>query len=403
MRIVQTQCVIAGGGPAGIMLGYLMARAGIDVTVLEKWPDFFRDFRGDTIHPSTMEVLYELGLLEDFLKLPHNEMTKMTIHVGAGQATVADLSHLPSRTKFVAFIPQWDFLNFLSAKAKAYPHFHLMMETEALDLIQEGGTVLGVHAKDKEGEFEVRAALVVGADGRHSTVREKGRFDVEELGVPIDVLWFRIGRGGEDDKQSLGYLEKGRALVMLDRRDYWQCAFVIEKGIFDDIKAQGLDTFRKSIASLAHMPESAVAEVDSWDKVKLLSVSVDHVRQWAKDGVLLIGDSAHAMSPLGGVGINYAIHDAVATANILVPAFKKNNLSFKVLQRVQTRRERPVKRMQKLQVFMQDRVLSPLLREQGELQMPWFLNMFRLFPILRRIPARIIGIGFQPEHVHIQF
>ena len=403
MEAVSTRCVVAGGGPAGIMLGYLLARAGVDVVVLEKWPDFFRDFRGDTIHPSTMEVLYELGLLDDFLKLPHNEMTKMTLHVGGQEATVADLSHLPSRTKFVAFIPQWDFLNFLAAKARSYSHFHLMMETEATDLIRRSRQGRRRARKEQEGAFDIRAELIIGADGRRSTVREKGNFDVEELGVPIDVLWFRIGRGGEDDKQSLGYLEKGRALVMIDRHDYWQCAFVIEKGEFNAIKTGGLDAFRKSVASLAHMPESAVAEVDSWDKVKLLSVSVDHVRQWAKDGVLLIGDSVHAMSPLGGVGINYAIHDAVAAGNILVPAFRKNDLSLEILQQVQARRERPTKRMQKLQVFMQDHVLSPLLRGQGEMKMPWFLHMFRLFPLLRRIPARIIGIGFGPEHIEIEF
>jgi 2-polyprenyl-6-methoxyphenol hydroxylase-like FAD-dependent oxidoreductase len=403
MQPLSTRCVIAGGGPAGILLGYLLARAGIDTTVLEKWPDFFRDFRGDTIHPSTMEVLYELGLLDDFLKLPHNEMTRMALHVGGRKVIVADLSHLKTHCPYIAFIPQWDFLNFLSAKAKDFPHFHLLMETEATDLIKENGRVVGVRAKNKDGEFDIRAELTVGADGRHSTVREKGMFEVEELGVPIDVLWFRIGRGDVDDKQSLGYLEKGHALVMLDRREYWQCAFVIEKGAFDAIKARGLDQFRQSVVSLTHMPESALAEVDSWDKVKLLSVGVDHVRHWAKDGVLLIGDSAHAMSPIGGVGINYAIQDAVATANILVPAFRKNDLSLDALKQVQGRRQKPVLRMQKLQVFMQDKIIAPLLHSKDEFKMPWFLKFFAALPILRRIPARIIGIGFGPEHVTIDF
>jgi len=277
------------------------------------------------------------------------------------------------------------------------------METEATGLIEENGKVVGVKAKDKDGDFEIHADLVVGADGRHSTVREAGAFAVENLSVPIDVLWFRIGRGGVDDKRSLGYMEKGHALVMLDRHDYWQCAFLIKKGVFESIKAQGLDAFRKSIASISKMPLAATAEVDSWDKVKLLSVTIDHVREWAKPGVLLIGDSAHAMSPLGGVGINYAIHDAVAAGNLLVPAFKKDDLSLSVLQQLQARREKPVKRIQKLQVMIQDRLLSPLLDVQGDLKMPWFFRLFIKFPFLRRIPAHIVGIGFGPEHVQIQF
>ena len=398
-RTITTDCCIAGGGPAGIMLGYLLARAGIDVTVLEMWPDFFRDFRGDTIHPSTMEILHELGLLEEFLQLPHSEMTRMTMHVGNKAITVADLTHLPTISKFIAFIPQWDFLNFLSTKAKEFPSFHLLMETKATDLIQEDGRSIGVRAQDKDGEIEIRAKLVVGADGRHSTIREKGAFVVDELGVPIDVLWFRIGRGDEDDKQSLGYLDKGHALIMLDRHTYWQCALVIPKGGFEEIKSKGLAAFRESIAKISHMTNETVAEIDSWDKVKLLSVAVDHVQQWAKEGVVLIGDSAHAMSPIGGVGINYAIQDAVAAANILTPAFKEKDLSLGVLNKIQQRREKPTRRMQNIQVYMQDHVISPLLNEKEFTKTPWVMNLFSLFPILRRIPARIIGIGFQPEHV----
>ncbi|MGH7141025.1 MAG: FAD-dependent oxidoreductase [Minisyncoccia bacterium] len=402
-RITHARVAIAGGGPAGVMLGYLLARAGIVCTVLEKWPDFFRDFRGDTIHPSTMEILHELGLLDEFLKLPHNEMTRMTIRANDREATIADLSRLRARTPYIAFIPQWDFLNFLSAKARAFPAFHLMMETEAVDLLREGQTVVGLRAKDAQGEFELRAELVVGADGRHSTVREKGSFEVEELGVPIDVLWFRIGRGDADDKQSLGYLAAGGALVMLDRHDYWQCAFVIRKGGFDRIKLEGLDAFRTAIAALAHIPESAVAEVDSWDKVKLLSASVDHAQQWVKDGALIVGDAAHAMSPLGGVGINYAIGDAVAAANVLIPALRKGTLSGETLARVQARRERSVRRMQKIQVFVQDRLLSPLISGKRAVRMPWFFTLFNVLPMLRRLPAHIIGIGFGPEHIEITF
>jgi 2-polyprenyl-6-methoxyphenol hydroxylase-like FAD-dependent oxidoreductase len=400
-QLLTTQCVIAGGGPAGILLGYLLARSGIDVYVIEKWADFFRDFRGDTIHASTMEILKELGLLEEFLKLPHSEMTRMTFHFGTTVATVAELKYLHVTCPFIAFIPQWDFLNFLANKAKAYPNFHLLMETEATDLITEEDRIVGIRAKDKTGEFTIHADLVVGADGRHSTIREKGNFQVEELGVPIDVLWFRIGRSGADDKQSLGYLDHGAALVMLDRNDYWQCGFIIEKGGYEKVKAKGLEWFRSRVSSLGHVSEAAVAEIDSWDKVKFLAVSVDHVRIWANEGVVLIGDAAHAMSPLGGVGINYAIQDAVAAANILIPALKEGTLSFITLEKIQKRREKPTRRMQKLQVYIQDHVLSPVLHDgdQSALKAPWIIRMFKWFPVLRRIPGYIIGIGFGPEHV----
>jgi 2-polyprenyl-6-methoxyphenol hydroxylase-like FAD-dependent oxidoreductase len=394
-----TQCVIAGGGPAGIMLGYLLARAGIKVDVLEKWPDFFRDFRGDTIHPSTMEILRELGLLEEFLKLPHSEMTRMTLHFGGTAATVADMSHLSTACKFIAFIPQWDFLNFLSTKAKRYPQFSLLMETEATGLIEENGRIVGVHAKGKDGAFDIRADLVVGADGRHSTVRQQGGFAIEELGAPIDVLWFRIGRSGVDDKQSLGYLDRGAAMVMLDRHDYWQCAYLIEKGRYEEVKAKGLEAFRESVMALAHLGPEALAELDSWDKVKFLSVSVDHARAWAREGVALIGDAAHAMSPIGGVGINYAIQDAVAAARILIPALKEGAPALETLKKIQERRDRPTRRMQMVQVYLQNRVISPMLRQQGPLRVPFFIRLFIWLPFLRRIPARIIGIGFGPEHV----
>jgi len=381
------------------MLGYLLARSGIDVVVLEKWPDFFRDFRGDTIHPSTMELLKELGLLEKFLALPHSEMTRMTFHVGDREATVADFRHLKTPCPFIAFIPQWDFLTFLSEEAKRYPQFRLMMETEATDLVKENGRVVGVAAKSGAQTFEIRADLVIGADGRHSTIREKGAFEVEEVGVPIDVLWFRIERSGADDKQSFGYINDGAALVMLDRHTYWQCAFIIEKGSYEKVKSQGLERFRERVAALAHLPASAVAEIDSWDKVKFLSVTVDHVRAWAKEGVALIGDSAHAMSPVGGVGINYAIQDAVAAANILIPSFGKGIPDLRTLKKIQARREKPVRKMQRLQVYLQDRIISPLLVRRGRTSLPWFLRVIGRVPLLQRIPARVLGIGFGPEHV----
>jgi 2-polyprenyl-6-methoxyphenol hydroxylase-like FAD-dependent oxidoreductase len=396
---IHTQCCIAGGGPAGILLGYLLARAGIEVVVLEKWPDFFRDFRGDTIHPSTLEALHELGLLEDFLKLPHNKMERMTLNIGTKRITVADLRHLHTRCPYIAFIPQWDFLNFLAEKARAFPTFHLHMATEAVDLITEAGKTVGVKAKNADGEFSIHAPLTIGADGRHSTIRKKGGFAVDELGVPIDVLWFRIARTDKDQLESLGYIDNGQALVMLDRREYWQCALIIQKGAFDTLKAQGLETFRASIASLAHLDPQALEEVDSWDKVKLLSVSVDHASVWAKEGVAIIGDAAHAMSPIGGVGINYAVQDAIAAANILVPAFKEHTVSLETVRKIQTRRSKPTLRMQRMQVFLQDNLFKPLLEKRKTTEQLWYLNLFNWIPFLRRIPARIIGIGFLPEHI----
>ncbi len=396
---IQTRCCIAGGGPAGIMLGYLLARAGIDTVILEKWPDFFRDFRGDTIHPSTMEILKELGLLDEFLALPHNEMERMTFHFGKKEVTVADFRTLRTACRFIAFVPQWDFLTFLAAKGKAYPEFRLMMETEATGLVEERGSAVGVRARSGEEEYEIRADLVVGADGRHSTMRDAERFEIEALGSPIDVLWFRIGKRGADDKQSLGYLDRGAGLVMLDRREYWQCAYIIEKGTFEQVKERGLQAFKERIAALAGMPAAALSELDSWDDVKFLSVTVDHARQWAKEGLALIGDAAHAMSPIGGVGINYAVQDAVAAANILVPAFAEGVPALSTLQKIQARRAAPTRRMQELQVFLQDKVLSPAIRGRDKLRTPVFLRLLSWFPVLRRIPTKVIGMGFLPEHV----
>ncbi|HET8581452.1 MAG TPA: FAD-dependent oxidoreductase [Candidatus Paceibacterota bacterium] len=405
-RHKEARVCIAGGGPAGIMLGYLLARAGISVIVLEKWPDFFRDFRGDTIHPSTMDALAELGLLDEFLALPHSEMARMSLTVGPDEVAVADFSHLPTRARFIAFIPQWDFLNFLATKAAAFPAFTLLMATDATGLIRdESGRITGITARDADGAFDISADLVIGADGRHSTMRDALGAKVAALGVPIDVLWFRIDRHDADTRESLAYTEAGGALVMLDRHDYWQCGFIIEKGAFDAIKAAGLDAFRSSIATLAKLPQGALAGIESWDDVKLLSVAVDHVSPWAADGILLIGDAAHAMSPVGGVGINYAIADAIGAANILVPALraKKGALPLATLNAVEARRAPAALRMQKLQVLLQDRFLAPILRAKKGVRMPLPFRFLAWFPILRRIPARVIGLGFRPEHIEIDF
>jgi 2-polyprenyl-6-methoxyphenol hydroxylase-like FAD-dependent oxidoreductase len=400
MQKLTARCVIAGGGPAGVVLGYLLARAGIDVIVLEKWPDFFRDFRGDTIHPSTMQNLYELGLLDDFLKLPHQKTRRMTLKIGEEDVTVADFAHVNARCPYIAFIPQWDFLNFMAAQAKKYPHFKLLMHTEAMQLVEENGRIVGVIAQGPAGPLEIRTELVVGADGRHSTVRERSGMKSVESGVPIDVLWFRLPASGSDPEQSFGYIDEGKALVTLDRGDYWQCALIIAKGDFEQIKKDGLEKFQMMIARLAPAFSKAVRDISDWDKVKFLSVTIDHLEKWYKPGLLFIGDAAHAMSPMGGVGINLAVQDAVAAGNVLIPAFRKGMPSESDCAKIQERRWFPTRMTQRLQVFMQDRFLQPFLHSRGHItRAPWQLHLLARFPILRAIPARIVGIGFRPEHV----
>jgi len=403
MKPIVTRCCIAGGGPAGVMLGYLLARAGIDVVVVEKWPDFFRDFRGDTIHPSTMEILHELGLLEEFLKLPHNETRQVVAHIGGKEIQLANLELLNTRAPYIAFIPQWDFLKFLSNHATSFPSFHLMMDTEATDVIEENGRIVGISAKSKEKVFEIRADVVVGADGRHSTIREKADLAVEDFGAPIDVLWFRLSRKNDGTKQSFGYVNDGKFFIMLDRDEYWQCAFVIHKGSFDSIKAKGMEEFRKSISSLVTDADLNTEELKDWDQIKILSVAVDHLTTWYKQGVVCIGDSAHAMSPIGGVGINLAIQDAVAAANILVLAFRKGVPGRFDFAKIQKRRELPTRLVQRLQIFLHHRVVAPVLMHKGQIKVPWVLKIFNAIPLLQWIPARIIGIGFRPEHIKIKF
>ncbi|HEX3142987.1 MAG TPA: FAD-dependent oxidoreductase [Pyrinomonadaceae bacterium] len=402
-RQIETRCCIAGGGPAGVMLGYLLARAGVDVVILEKHADFFRDFRGDTIHPSTLEVVYELGLLDEFLKLPHQEIREFAGQIGDELITLADLTHLPTHCQFLGFMPQWDFLDFFSAQGERYPGFHLMMEAEVVDLIIEGNHVAGVKAATPTGEIEVRATLTVGCDGRSSTVRERAGLQVESLGAPIDVLWFRVSRKPGDPGQVLGRFIPGKILVMLNREEYWQCAFVIRKGAFAEIKQRGLDAFRNDIKSVAAFLDDRVQEITEWEQIKLLTVLVDRLRKWYRSGLLCIGDAAHAMSPVGGVGINLAIQDAVATANILARPLSENYVSLSHLQRVQLRREFPTKATQWGQVQVQERILSAVLGSQQQVRPPWFLRLFKKFPVLRRIPARLIGVGVRPEHVSSEF
>jgi 2-polyprenyl-6-methoxyphenol hydroxylase-like FAD-dependent oxidoreductase len=399
VETIKVRCCIAGGGPAGMMLGFLLARAGIEVAVLEKHADFFRDFRGDTIHPSTLEIMHELGLLDEFLKLPHQEVRELQGWVGDARVTVADFSHLPTRCKFVALMPQWGFLDFLARHGKKYPAFRLRMHAEVTDLIEEDGRIAGVRARTPEGPLEVRADLTIGADGRHSTVRDKARFDVIDLGAPMDVLWMRLSQRPGDPKQSLGRFDAGRIMVLIDRGDYWQCAFVIPKGGFDDVRRRGLPAFRDEIVRLAPFFRDRVGELADWNDIKLLTVAVERLRQWYRPGLLCIGDAAHAMSPIGGVGINLAVQDAVAAANILAGPLRDAAVTLDLLRAVQRRRELPTRLTQRFQVMVQTRIIRPVLGGAATSSLPLPLRLLRDWPFLRRIPARLVGLGFRPEHV----
>ena len=397
---MDAQCCIAGGGPAGVVLGFLLARAGVETIVLEKHGDFLRDFRGDTIHPATLEVMHELGLLEDLLRRPHQEYPHVRAKFGDVAVKVADFAHLPTHCKFIALMPQWDFLNFLSEQGRRYPGFHLKMNREVSELLEENGNVIGVKGKSSGGLFEVRARLTIGADGRHSIVREKAGLQVNDLGAPIDVLWMRLSKQSSDEDLTLGYFKTGTILVTINRGEYWQCARVIPKGAFDQIRQQGLPAFREEIVEIAPFFHDRVAELNDWSNIKLLSVAVDRLHRWFRPGLLCIGDSAHAMSPIGGVGINLAIQDAVAAANILVEPLLQGRITAEHLSKIQQRRELPTRLTQSFQVQAHNRFLDPLLKGQMNLQRPPLAaKLLRKFPILRRIPARLIGMGFRPEHV----
>lgn len=397
---LKCRCCVVGGGPAGMIAGFLLARAGVDVVVLEKHADFLRDFRGDTIHPSTLELMYELGILDAFLRRPHQELKQIGAQIEDTQVTVADFSHLPTHCKFVGLMPQWDFLNFFAEQARAYPEFQLRMESEVTDLLIEDGRVAGVRAKTKQGALEVRADSTLGADGRRSVVREKAGFEVIDLGAPIDVLWMRLSRQPGDPRATLGRFRNGKILVTLDRDDYWQCAYVIEKGAFDAIQQRGLPAFREEIGNVAPFLRDRIGELKDWNDIKLLSVAVDRLRKWSRSGLLCIGDSAHAMSPIGGVGINLAIQDAVAAANILARELSKGPVSAERLSEVQRRREFPTRMTQSLQVFAQKKFIGPALRSKAPVRkLPLAFRLLQRFPVLRRIPARVVGVGFRPEHV----
>jgi len=397
---IQTRCCITGGGPAGVMLGFLLARMSVDVVVLEKHADFLRDFRGDTIHPSTLEIMYELGILDQFLKRPHQEVRELSGQIGNEVLTLADFRHLPTHCKFLGLMPQWDFLNFITEQAKAFPGFHLKMQAEAVDLLQENGKVRGVRVNTPKRALEVRADLTVGADGRHSLVRERAGLEVLSQGAPMDVLWMRLSRRSTDPGQTFGRFDTGRILVLLNREDYWQVAYVIPKGTAEEVKKRGLPAFREELARLEPFLSESVGELHDWDdQIKLLTVAVDRLKQWFKPGLLCIGDAAHAMSPIGGVGINLAIQDAVSTANILGNRLLRSTVTEEALYEVQRRRTFPTRATQRLQLVVQDNVIKNVLGSSKALSVPWGLKLLEKLPVLRRIPARLLGLGFRPEHV----
>jgi 2-polyprenyl-6-methoxyphenol hydroxylase-like FAD-dependent oxidoreductase len=398
MESLQTTCCVVGGGPAGVMLGYLLARAGVEVVVLEKHGDFLRDFRGDTVHPSTLQVMHELGLLEDFLKVPHQQLTSANGLVGDYAFRAADFSHLPTRCKFVALMPQWDFLNFLSDRAKAFPSFQLRKQYECVNLMRVGQRVAGVEAQSPDGSVQIQADLVVACDGRHSTVRQAAGFPVQEFGVPIDVLWFGISRRAGDPEELAGNINYGKALILINRGDYFQACLIIPKGSFEQIKGEGLDAFRATIARIAPYLGERVEELREWDQIKLLTVQINRLGKWHLPGLLCIGDAAHAMSPAGGVGINLAIQDAVATANLLAEPLRQGLVNEDMLARVQQRREFPTRVIQVLQVNAH-KLFEVIFQNPGPVKAPWQLKAVAEIPGRAWLMGYVIGIGVRPEHV----
>jgi len=389
-----------------MMLGYLLGRAGIETVVLEKHADFFRDFRGDTVHPSTLQVMDELGLIDGFLKVPHQQLQKMDGLFGEDSIRIADLSQLNVKYPFIAMMPQWDFLNFLRESGKRFTSLQVLMNVNATDLIRSGETVVGVTADTPEGPVEIRAGLTIGCDGRHSIVRPHAGLDVEEFGAPMDVLWFRAGRRPNENESLFARVQTGKMLVTFDRGDYWQCAYVIAKGQFDAVKARGLDAFRNDVIGMAPILGAGMSDVKTWDDVKLLTVAINRLKRWTRPGLLCIGDAAHAMSPVGGVGVNLAIQDAVATANLLaakLAALKSTRgcPPEDELDAVRRRREFPVRMTQAMQVVVQNNIISVALKPGDQpLRAPLFARIVNAIPWLQGITARFVAIGVRPEHVH---
>jgi 2-polyprenyl-6-methoxyphenol hydroxylase-like FAD-dependent oxidoreductase len=397
--ILTARCCVVGGGPAGMMLGLLLARAGVDTLVIEKHADFLRDFRGDTIHPSTLEVMDELDLLDDLLERPHQKVRVLEGEIGTVRVPIADFGHLPTRARYVAFMPQWEFLDFLAERARRYPTFRLMQRTEATALLEDGARVVGLEVATAHGPATIRADLVVGADGRSSVIRREARLSVETTGAPFDVLWFRISRGPGEPETAFGHFEAGRIMVLINRGEYWQCGLVIPKGSIEELRARGVEAFRLDVATMAPFAAAHVGDIGSFDDLKLLTVVVDHLTEWARPGLVCVGDAAHAMSPIGGVGINLAIQDAVATANLLAEPLRRGPVDLALLRHVQRRREWPARITQRAQVLLQERLIAPVLARTSEIPLPWSLRLLRSVPSLRRISGRLFGMGVRPEHV----
>jgi 2-polyprenyl-6-methoxyphenol hydroxylase-like FAD-dependent oxidoreductase len=398
---MKLRCCVVGGGPAGMMLGYLLGRAGIDVVVVEKHADFFRDFRGDTVHPSTLQVMDELGLIDGFLGLPHQRLQKLEGMFGDTSVRIADLSRLHVKYPFVAFMPQWDFLNFLRESGKRFASLKVMMSTEAIDLIRRGDVIAGVRATTPEGPLDIEADLTVACDGRHSLVRERAGLAVEEIGAPMDVLWFRAGRTPNETENVFARVEPGKMMVTFDRGNYWQCAYVIAKGQYDAVKARGLQALLDDVARMAPILKSGLADAKSWDDVKLLTVAINRLKRWTLPGLLCIGDAAHAMSPVGGVGVNLAVQDAVAAANLLAAKLASGCPSEDELDAVRRRREFPVKITQRMQVIAQNNIISAALKDGGRpVEVPLAVRLVTAVPWLQGITAHFVGVGVRPEHVH---
>lgn len=398
-QIYETDCCIAGGGPAGLMAALLLARSGVKVVVLEKHKDFLRDFRGDTIHPSTLELIHELGWLSEFLELPHQKVPQLAMQFGEARYQVVDFSHLSVKAPYIAMMPQWDFLNFLDSKAQAYPGYQLLQSTEALELLEKDGVVVGVKAMGPLGEVIVKAPLTLAADGRDSTLRQQSGLKVQDFGAPMDVLWFRLSRQVGDGDETFGRLEPGQILIMLNRGDYWQCAFVIPKGADADLRHSGLATFKQKLSPLLPFSVERLKEIENFDSVKTLQVQVNRMERWWKPGFLCIGDAAHAMSPVGGVGVNLAVQDAVAAAKELAMPLRDGVVSTEVLAAIEKRRAFPAKVTQKMQILVQNNLIKQALSSKASVKPPLMVRLFDKIPLLRRIPARIIGLGVRPEHI----
>jgi len=396
---MKTDCAIAGGGPAGLMLGLLLARSGVSVTVLEKHQDFLRDFRGDTIHPSTLQIMHELGLLDGLLALPHTKAYRLHAEIGDQDITIADFSKIPAQCRFIAFMPQWEFLNYIAREAAKYPNFKLVMPASVVELIERDGNVTGLVAATPDGTINISAKLVVGADGRNSVVRAKAGIEIESFGSPSEILWMKLSHLPNDPPYTMGHGGPRQGFVMIDRGDYWQCGYVLRKQTFTEVKQKGLEAFREAVANVSPLPPERMDEIRTWDDVHLLSVRIDRLKTWWKPGLLCIGDAAHAMSPIGGFGVNLAIQDAVAAANILAGPLKGNGALSRHLAGVEARRRFPTKATQKLQLMMRSDRRRRETNDTRKDGAPAFMRHLARWPILAHLAGRLIGIGFRPEHV----